>query len=76
MNGSCKFFRESSKPNAVERQGACNDTVHKPIIKGQYRFSLHIELKLQTLKEAKPKEITAPSTKTATLIYSLVFFLY
>jgi hypothetical protein len=34
-------------------------------------FSLHIELKLQTLKEAKPEEITAPSTETETLIYSV-----
>jgi hypothetical protein len=39
MNGSCKFFRESSKPNAVERQGACNNTVHKPIIREKMQTS-------------------------------------
>lgn len=39
MNGSCKFFSESSKPNAVERQGACNNTVHKPIIRGKMQTS-------------------------------------
>jgi len=32
---------------------------------------LHIELKLRTLKEAKPREITAPSTETEKLIYSV-----
>lgn len=39
MNGSCKFFRESSEPNDVERQGACNSTVHKPINRGKMQTS-------------------------------------
>jgi len=34
-----KLFSESSKLNAVERQGACNNTVHKPIIRGKMQTS-------------------------------------